>query len=158
MLGEERRKGKGWEGGQCEHVGRLSPCGSSGVPSGDAREGKLQHLPFSFPLCFPTCLFSPIFLFHFFFHFVYETGCTWIWKDWRQQKVNTTIYQSSRNICVHSTRTRMPSKASLKIHREPKSMPCPWVPPVFDNKCTSQNDLRSAKLRRKKMISFMNFY
>lgn len=57
MLGEERRKGKGWEGGQCEHVGRLSPCGSSGVPSGDAREGKLQHLPFSFPLCFPTCLF-----------------------------------------------------------------------------------------------------
>lgn len=77
--------------------------------------------------------FSPLsfFFIFFFFHFVYETGCTWIWKDRRQQKVNTTIYQSSRNICVHSTRTRMPSKASLKIHRETKSMPCPWVPPVF---------------------------
>lgn len=69
MLGEERRKGKGWEGGQCEHVGRLSPCGSSGVPSGDAREGKLQHLPFSFPLCFPTRLF-PHLSFSFFFFFI----------------------------------------------------------------------------------------
>lgn len=81
MLGEERRKGKGWEGGQCEHVGRLSPCGSSGVPSGDAREGKLQPFPFSFSLRFPTCLFSLSLLFiFFFFHFLNEAS-NWMHLD-----------------------------------------------------------------------------
>lgn len=114
------------------------------VPSGDPREGRLQHLPFSLPFPFPTCLLISLLSLPFFFPFLKcdiqlnAPGLEEIGGSKRLISVLTSLPGTSdipAEMCTFY-QNQGTSQNLSRVHRNPKSMLCPLVLSVFvDRSC-----------------------